>query len=132
MYLHSNYITMARKPTEFPAQWVQKSEFKWTKDMTQKDRWICKTFIDGILSDVEKRDRAIMDLWEELTKAKIDMREKLSDLRDRKEYEIWMLKKQIEENARLYAKAKWMNSLYLMRAIICSLLVIIMCMFYFC
>lgn len=74
--------------------------------MAKKDRGICKTYIDWILADVEKRDRAILDLWQELTKAKIDMNKKLGELRDKKDYEIWVLKSDIKRITALKLKAE--------------------------
>ncbi len=114
--LYSKYIyiliihTMARKATKFPAQWVQMSDFKWTKNMTKKDRWSCKTFIDWILADVEKRDREILDLWNELVEEHRSTMRKLSDLRDRKDFEIWSLKNKLAEMTALKLKAEWYST----------------------
>lgn len=116
---------MARKATEFPAQWVQMSDFVWTKDMSKKNRSIAKQYIDWILADVEKRDRAILDMWEQLTKMKIDVNRKLQDVRDRKDYEIWMLKKRNAELQALYDKEKWRDTTSICVAIIASLIAII-------
>lgn len=101
---------MARKATEFPAQWVQMSDFKWTKNMTKKDRWSCKIFIDWILADVEKRDREILDLWNELVEEHRSSMRKLSDLRDRKDFEIWSLKNKLAEMTALKLKAEWYST----------------------
>ena len=99
--------TMARKATEFPAQWVQMSDFKWTKNMTKKDWWSAKQFIDWILADVEKRDREILDLWNQLVEEHRSTMRKLSDLRDRKDFEIWSLKSKLSEMTALKLKAEW-------------------------
>lgn len=99
--------TMARKATEFPAQWVQMSDFKWTKNMTKKDRWSAKQFIDWILADVEKRDREILDLWNQLVEEHRSTMRKLSDLRDRKDFEIWSLKSKLSEMTALKLKSEW-------------------------
>ena len=99
--------TMARKATEFPAQWVQMSDFKWTKNMTKKDRWSAKQFIDWILADVEKRDREILDLWNQLVEEHRSTMRKLADLRDRKDFEIWSLKSKLSEMTALKLKAEW-------------------------
>lgn len=99
--------TMARKATEFPAQWVQMSDFKWTKNMTKKDRWSAKQFIDWILADVEKRDREILDLWNQLVEEHRSTMRKLADLRDRKDFEIWSLKSKLSEMTALKLKSEW-------------------------
>lgn len=122
---------MARRPTEFPKNWVQMSDFKWTKTMSKQDRWFCKLYIDWILADVEKRDRAIMDMWEQLTKAKIDVNRKLGELRDRKDYEIWLLKKKLETNEALYKKEKSKNTSLALVAIIAWLIMIIESILFF-
>lgn len=75
--------------------------------MTKKDRWLCKTFIDWILSDVEKRDRDIVELWNQLTDEHKSVIRKLADLRDRKDYEIWVLKNKLWEMTALKLKAEW-------------------------
>ena len=98
---------MARKATEFPSQWVQMSDFRWTKSMAKKDWWMCKTFIDWILADVEKRDREIIDLWNQLVEEHRSTIRKLSDLRDRKDFEIWSLKSKLSEMTALKLKAEW-------------------------
>lgn len=79
--------------------------------MTKKDRSMAKLYLDWILADVEKRDRAILDLWEQLTKVKIDVNRKLWELRDRKDYEIWVLKSDIKRITALKLKAEWKNTL---------------------
>lgn len=122
---------MARKATEFPAQWVQMSDFKWTKDMTKKDRWICKTFIDWILADVEKRDREILDLWNQLVEEHRSTMRKLSDLRDRKDYEIWILKKDMAKYQALYQHENWKNTMLALIAIIACLIMLWMWIYCF-
>lgn len=100
--------------------------------MTKKDRWICKQYIDRILSDVEHRDRQIVDLWEQLTKTRLDVNRKLQDVRDRKDYEIWKLKKSAERFKALYKSEKNHNAWRMLFGIICFLLMWVMAMFYFC
>jgi hypothetical protein len=122
---------MARKATEFPAQWVQMSDFKWTKNMTKKDRWICKIFIDWILADVEKRDREILDLWNELVEEKRSSMRKLADLRDRKDYEIWSFKKAAAKFQALYERENWKNTTLAIIAIIACLIMLWMWIYCF-
>ena len=105
--LYLKHIHMARKPTQFPKEWVQITDFKWTSSMSKKDRWLCKTFIDWILSDVEKRDREILDLWNQLVEEHRSTMRKLANLRDRKDYEIWVLKSKLWEMTALKLKAEW-------------------------
>lgn len=109
IYILIIYI-MARKATEFPAQWVQMSDFKWTKNMTKKDWWVCKTFIDWILADVEKRDREILELSNQLVEEHRSSMRELADLRDRKDFEIWSLKSKLSEVTALKLKAEWNNT----------------------
>lgn len=122
---------MARKATEFPAQWVQMSDFKWTKNMTKKDRWICKTFIDWILADVEKRDREILELWNELVEEHRSTMRKLADLRDRKDYEIWVWKKKATEFQALYEHENWKNATLVLITIIACLIMLWMWIYCF-
>ena len=122
---------MARKATEFPAQWVQMSDFKWTKNMTKKDRWSAKQFIDWILADVEKRDREILDLWNELVEEKRSSMRKLADLRDRKDYEIWILKKDMTKYQALYQHESWKNTTLAIIAIIACLIMLWMWIYCF-
>ena len=122
---------MARKATEFPAQWVQMSDFKWTKNMTKKDRWSAKQFIDWILADVEKRDREILDLWNELVEEKRSSMRKLADLRDRKDYEIWSLKKTAAKFQALYVHENWKNTTLALIAIIACLIMLWMWIYCF-
>lgn len=122
---------MARKATEFPAQWVQMSDFKWTKNMTKKDRWSAKQFIDWILADVEKRDREILDLWNELVEEKRSSMRKLADLRDRKDYEIWSFKKTAAKYQALYEHENWKNTTLAIIAIIACLIMLWMWIYCF-
>lgn len=122
---------MARKATEFPAQWVQMSDFKWTKNMTKKDRWSAKQFIDWILADVEKRDREILDLWNELVEEKRSSMRKLADLRDRKDYEIWSFKKAAAKYQALYEHESWKNTTLAIIAIIACLIMLWMWIYCF-
>lgn len=122
---------MARKATEFPAQWVQMSDFKWTKNMTKKDRWSAKQFIDWILADVEKRDREILDLWNELVEEKKSSMRKLADLRDRKDYEIWSFKKAAAKFQALYEHESWKNTTLAIIAIIACLIMLWMWIYCF-
>lgn len=130
IYIFTNY-TMARKATEFPAQWVQMSDFKWAKDMTKKNRWICKTFIDWILADVEKRDREILDLSNQLVEEQKSSMRKLADLRDRKDYEIWILKRDMAKYQALYQHENWKNTTLAALAIIACLLMLWMWIYAF-
>jgi ferric-dicitrate binding protein FerR (iron transport regulator) len=122
---------MARKATEFPAQWVQMSDFKWTKNMTKKDRWSAKQFIDWILADVEKRDREILDLWNELAEEHRSTMRKLADLRDRKDYEIWSFKKTAAKFQALYEHESWKNTTLAIIAIIACLIMLWMWIYCF-
>ena len=122
---------MARKATEFQAQWVQMSDFKWTKNMTKKDRWSAKQFIDWILADVEKRDREILDLWNELVEEKRSSMRKLADLRDRKDYEIWSFKKTAAKYQALYEHENWKNTTLAIIAIIACLIMLWMWIYCF-
>lgn len=122
---------MARKATEFPAQWVQMSDFKWTKNMTKKDRWICKTFIDWILADVEKRDREILELSNQLVEEHRSSMRKLADLRDRKDYEIWSFKKTAAKFQALYEHESWKNTTLAIIAIIACLIMLWMWIYCF-
>ena len=122
---------MARKATEFPPQWVQMSDFKWTKNMTKKDRWSAKQFIDWILADVEKRDREILDLWNELVEEKRSSMRKLADLRDRKDYEIWSFKKTAAKYQALYEHENWKNTTLAIIAIIACLIMLWMWIYCF-
>ena len=79
---------MARKKVEFPKQWVQMSEFRWTKNMTKRDRWACKIFIDWLLSDIEKRDREILMMSESFKKQLKDSKESLISLKQLKDKQI--------------------------------------------
>lgn len=130
IYIFTNY-TMARKATEFPAQWVQMSDFKWAKDMTKKNRWICKTFIDWILADVEKRDREILDLWNELVEKQKSFMRELTNLKDRKDYEIWILKRDMAKYQALYQHENWKNTTLAALAIIACLLMLWMWIYAF-
>lgn len=122
---------MARKATEFPAQWVQMSDFKWTKNMTKKDRWSAKQFIDWILADVEKRDREILNLWNQLVEEQRSSMRKLADLRDRKDYEIWILKRDMAKYQALYQHENWKNTTLAVLAIIACLLMLWMWIYAF-
>ena len=122
---------MARKATEFPAQWVQMSDFKWTKNMTKKDRWSAKQFIDWILADVEKRDREILNLWNQLVEEQKSSMRKLADLRDRKDYEIWILKRDMAKYQALYQHENWKNTTLAVLAIIACLLMLWMWIYAF-
>ena len=122
---------MARKATEFPVQWVQMSDFKWTKNMTKKDRSIAKQYLDWILADVEKRDREILDLWNELVEEHRSSMRKLADLRDRKDYEIWSRKKKTTEYQALYEHESWKNTTLATLAIIACLITLWMWIYAF-
>lgn len=122
---------MARKKTEFPTQWVQLSDFKRARYMTKKDWWLCKTFIDWILADVEKRDREILELWNEITEERRSTMRKLADLRDRKDYEIWTLKKTAAKFQALYEHENWKNTTLAIITIIACLIMLWMWIYCF-
>jgi len=122
---------MARKATEFPAQWVQMSDFKWTKNMTKKDRSIAKQYLDWILADVEKRDREILELSNQLVEEHRSSMRKLADLRDRKDYEIWSLKKTAAKFQALYEHESWKNTTLAIITIIACLIMLWMWIYCF-
>ena len=111
---------MARKKVEFPKQWVQMSEFRWTKNMTKRDRWACKIFIDGLLSDIEKRDREILMMSESFKKQLKDSKESLIALKQLKDKQIEEAREDYMEIRRLYAKEKCENTTLSAIAIICA------------
>lgn len=122
---------MARKPTQFPKHWVQASDFKWTKDMTKRDRWFCKTYIDWLLSDIEKRDREILMMSESFKKQLKDSKESLLDVKHLKDKQIEEAREDYMEVRRLLAKQKWENTTLTLIAIICALWAVAMWVLYF-
>ena len=125
------YIHMARKKVEFPKHWVQASDFKWTKDMTKRDRWFCKAYIDGLLSDIEKRDREILMMSESFKKQLKDSKESLIAVKQLKDKQIEEAREDYMEIRRLYAKEKCDNTTLQAIAIICATLTIAMWVLYF-
>ena len=111
---------MGRKKTEFPKHGVQMSDFKWTKDMAKKDRNVAKQYIDWLLSDIEKRDRWIKDLWEQL--------KEVNKLRARDIELMWLEKRKITG---LYNRQKQANDALIITTAICLVCTLVMWVLYF-
>lgn len=117
---------MARKKTVFPANWVQMSDFRWTKNMAKKDRWACKIFIDSLMADIEKRDREIIDISRMFNDLQKSAKKDLIEMRDIKNKQLTDMQEENIEIRRLLAKEKCDNDTLSLITILCAIAVVVM------